>query len=264
MDHVEAGKMWEENAANWTKLARMGYDLYRDAVNTPAFFEMLPDVKGLAGLDIGCGGGYNTRLAARRGARMAAIDISPTFIRAAQAEEKERPLGIRYAAASAVELPFEGGAFDFAMATMSIMDVPDHEQAVREAYRVVSPGGFFQFSISHPCFVTPRWKWVRDGEGNKAAVECGDYFECRQDFVTQWIFGAAPQEAKAGMRKFRTPEFFRTLSSWMNIVVDAGFAIERMGEPCADEETARRQPYVADTRIVAYFLHVRCRKPRRD
>jgi trans-aconitate methyltransferase len=41
-----------------------GHDIYRDHLNTPAFFAMLPDVEGLAGLDIGCGEGHNTRLLA--------------------------------------------------------------------------------------------------------------------------------------------------------------------------------------------------------
>ena len=46
----------------------------------------------------------------------------------------------------------------------------------------------------------------------------------------------------------------------MNMIVEAGFKIERMAEPFADEETAARCPAVRDTRVVAYFLHVRCRK----
>ena len=67
MNHREVGKIWDENAANWSKLNRMGCDLYRDYVNTPAFLSMLPDVKGLKGLDIGCGEGYNTRQVAKKG-----------------------------------------------------------------------------------------------------------------------------------------------------------------------------------------------------
>lgn len=46
MDHREVGRYWDENADAWTQLARAGYDLYRDQLNTPAFFEMLPDVSG--------------------------------------------------------------------------------------------------------------------------------------------------------------------------------------------------------------------------
>src|SRR5947209_19525730 len=80
MDHNEAGRYWNESAESWTKLARAGYDVYRDHLNTPVFFAMLPDVKGLAGLDIGCGEGHNTRLLAQRGGRVKAIDIAEVFI----------------------------------------------------------------------------------------------------------------------------------------------------------------------------------------
>jgi 2-polyprenyl-3-methyl-5-hydroxy-6-metoxy-1,4-benzoquinol methylase len=79
MDDQEVGRMWDENAEAWTKLARAGYDVSRDHVNTPAFFAMLPDVRGLRGLDVGCGEGHNTRLLAGRGARMTALDISGAF-----------------------------------------------------------------------------------------------------------------------------------------------------------------------------------------
>ena len=70
MDHIEVGRYWNRNADAWTALARAGYDVYRDHLNTPAFLAMLPEVAGLSGLDIGCGEGHNTRLLARRGARM--------------------------------------------------------------------------------------------------------------------------------------------------------------------------------------------------
>ena len=87
MDHKEVGRYWNGNAEAWTELARAGYDVYRDYLNTPAFFKMLPDVKGLTGLDIGCGEGHNTRLLAEVGARVTAIDISQVFVRhAAQLE----------------------------------------------------------------------------------------------------------------------------------------------------------------------------------
>ena len=34
--------MWNANAAAWTELSRAGFDRYRDLVNTPAFFRLLP------------------------------------------------------------------------------------------------------------------------------------------------------------------------------------------------------------------------------
>ena len=92
MDHKEVGRLWNDNAEAWTKLARAGYDVCRDRFNTPAFFDMLPDVERLSGLDIGCGEGHNTRLLAKRGARVTAIDISEVFIEHARALEEEEAL----------------------------------------------------------------------------------------------------------------------------------------------------------------------------
>jgi SAM-dependent methyltransferase len=257
----EVRRFWEANAPAWTALARAGYDVYRDHLNAPAFMKLLPDVSGLEGLDVGCGEGHNTRLVARRGARMTAIDIAPTFVRHARGAEEAEPLGIEYLVASGTGLPFSDKRFDFVIATMSLMDMPDHDRVVREAHRVLKAGGFFQFSITHPCFQTPRWRWVRDDAGERAAVECGDYFREADGDVDEWIFGAAPEEERARHEKFRVPRFTRTLSSWLNLLVDAGFVIERVAEPFADDEALESCPHLADTRIVAYFLHVRCRRP---
>jgi putative hydrolase of the HAD superfamily len=81
MKDEEVGRYWEGNAEAWTKLSRAGYDVYRDYLNTPAFLEMLPDVAGLRGLDIGCGEGHDTRQVAGRGASVTGLDIAPTFHR---------------------------------------------------------------------------------------------------------------------------------------------------------------------------------------
>jgi len=40
MNHEQAGRFWNANAEVWTRLARAGYDVYRDHLNTPAFFDL--------------------------------------------------------------------------------------------------------------------------------------------------------------------------------------------------------------------------------
>jgi ubiquinone/menaquinone biosynthesis C-methylase UbiE len=164
MDHRHVGRLWNENAEVWTRLSRAGYDTYRDAFNTPAFLAMLPAVAGLRGLDVGCGEGTNTRLLAQRGAQMTAIDIAEAFVRHASDRETAGSSPIDYGVASAVALPFAEGAFDFATGFMSFMDIPETAWVLAEAYRVLRPGGFLQFSITHPCFDTShrrnlRWMW---------------------------------------------------------------------------------------------------------
>jgi len=261
MNHKEAGQYWNGNAEAWTKLARSGYDVYRDYLNTPAFFEMLPDIDGCAGLDIGCGEGSNTRLLAKRGARIAAVDVADAFVRHAMEMERSEPLGILYSVASAVELPFANETFDFATGLMSFMDIPEIERVVAEAHRVLKRGGFLQFSITHPCFDTPHRRNLRDERRMTYAIEVGDYFRNLNGEITEWLFKAAPMAVKAGLKKFKTPRFTRTLSQWLNLLIDAGFVLERVAEPRPTDETVRACPAVQDAQVVAYFLHIRVRKP---
>ena len=69
MKRAEVARYWEANAETWARHVRAGNDIYRDGLNTPAFLDMLPPVRGLRGLDIGCGQGSNTRQLARLGRR---------------------------------------------------------------------------------------------------------------------------------------------------------------------------------------------------
>jgi SAM-dependent methyltransferase len=285
MDHREVGRYWERNAEAWTRLSRAGYDTYRDTFNTPSFLEMLPPVDGLCGLDIGCGEGTNTRLVADRGARMTAVDVAPTFVRHAAAvapSPSTSPLSlpaagvapappapaaragsgiVRYVVGSAAVLPFAGASFDFATAFMSLMDVPETGRVLAEAFRVLRPGGFLQFSICHPCFDTPHRKNLRDADGRTYAVEVGDYFRDLDGDVIEWTFSAAPPEVRLGLAPFQTPRFTRTLSAWINLFLGAGFVLERVEEPRPSDEAVRRCPNVQDAQVVGYFLHLRGRKP---
>ena len=261
MNHEEVGRYWNGNAEMWTQLARAGYDVYRDYLNTPAFFAMLPDVAGLSGLDIGCGEGHNTRLLAQRGASMTAIDIAENFIVFAQQAEADEPLGIEYRVASAVALPFPDMTFDFASGFMSFMDIPETERVVDEVYRVLKPGGFLQFSILHPCFMTSHRRNVRDEHGRIYAIEVGDYFRELDGDIDEWHFTAVPPHLRAEIPKFKIPRFSRPLSRWLNLVINTGFRLERVEEPRPSEAAIRACPQIQDARVTAFFLHIRARKP---
>jgi SAM-dependent methyltransferase len=255
MDASAVRRYWEANARAWTRLSRAGFDVCRDYQNTPAFFDLLPDVAGLVGIDIGCGERHNTRLLAARGARITAVDIAFDF---ASAAARERSPGVRYLVADGLRLPFADASFDFAAAFMSLMDVAGPERVLPEIARVLRPGGFLQFSILHPCFSPPHRKIVRDESGAPVAVEVGRYFERCDGEVERWTFSAAPPEAKEGLPLFEVPRYHRTLADWLNAIADAGLRVERCVETSADAATATRIPSLADTSVAPNFVLFRC------
>jgi SAM-dependent methyltransferase len=262
MDTGEVGKYWDANAPVWTRLARMGCDVCRDRFNTPAFLDILPDVSGLRGLDVGCGEGANTRQLASRGARMTALDVSGKFVElAADFVEDETP-DITYLVADGGRLPFAPKTFDFVTAFMSFMDMPDQAGAIVEVRRVLKPGGFFQFSITHPCTDTPYRKWIEDEDGRHVALSVSRYFQENEGEICEWMFCHAPEELRETLPKFRIPDFHRTLSFYFNTLAEAGFVLERVCEPRASEKTVERFPLLADSRLVPFFLIIRARWPK--
>ncbi len=261
MDHKDVKKYWEENAENWTKLSRMGYDIYRDYINTPEFFKILPKISGLKGLDIGCGEGYNTRIAADRGAKMTAVDISNIFIKNAIELEMKHPRGIKYQVANGINLPFENETFDFVMSTMSFMDMKESEQSFKEAYRVLKNAGFFQFSITHPCFNSSFLERIKDNDNkNLKGFVIGNYFNENQEDIEEWIFSAAPVDITKNMRKFRVPRFHKTLSNWLNTLINIGFTLERFSEPYPDAKALEKYPNLKSSFLIPWSLIIQCRK----
>jgi SAM-dependent methyltransferase len=256
VERPDTRAIWDANAPAWIDLSRAGFDVYRDVVNTPAFLAMLPSVAGLRALDLGCGEGHNTRLLARQGAEVVALDISEQFVRAAS---EFAAAGIHHVVGDGAVLPFESGSFDAVTAFMSLMDVADPERTLQEVGRVLRPGGLLQFSVVHPLTSTPVRHWVQDEAGQRHALAVGNYFY-EGPIRETWTFGAAPPEIRDSVRPFEITYARRTVAGWLNAVLGAGLAVTAIGEPHADEETAQAHPQVADTRIAPYFLIIQARR----
>jgi ubiquinone/menaquinone biosynthesis C-methylase UbiE len=256
MERPDTRALWSANADAWTNLTRAGFDVYRDLVNTPAFFALLPPVNGLSCLDLGCGEGHNTKLLADHGGHVVALDIVEAFIRSAVRDEA-RP--IRYVVGDGAVLPFGDSTFDAVTAFMSLMDVADPERTLGEIVRVLRPGGFTQVSLVHPATSTPVRRWLNDDFGRREALAIGDYFY-EGPLTETWTFSAAPPEVRDQYEPFTITYARRTISGWFNAILAAGLVITAIDEPRADADTAAAHPEVADTRIAPYFLLVQAHK----
>jgi SAM-dependent methyltransferase len=254
----EVARYWDENAALWVEQVRRGGDIAREGFNNPAFLDFVGDLRGKQVLDAGCGEGHNTRLLARRGARMTGVDISARMIELALEAERREPLGIRYVRTSYAELAtFVEASFDAVVSFMAYMDGPRLDVAMREAFRVLRPGGMLAFSISHPCFITKGSHWVRNDQGVKIQRIVGEYFN-PAGWVERWRFTDASPEVPA----FASPRFDRTLSEYVNTIIAAGFVLKQTEEPRPSEEYCQAHPSQRAWRDhAALFLYFRAEKP---
>jgi SAM-dependent methyltransferase len=113
-------------------------------------------------LDIACGGGRLTAELARQGAAVTGIDTNAA--RLAQAAERARAAGVdvRLVAADMDEpLPFAGAAFDAVTSRLALMIARDPVATLREAARVLRPGGAVVTAVwasveENPWFGVPR------------------------------------------------------------------------------------------------------------
>ena len=96
---------------------------------------------GVAWLDLACGTGAVAERAARAGADVVGIDLSPGLIETAQERAKTLGLTIDYRVGDCENLEVGDGAFDAVSSTCGVMFAPDHEATARELARVVKPGG---------------------------------------------------------------------------------------------------------------------------
>lgn len=254
-NHDSIVKLWEGNADSWVELSRLGYDICRDHLNMPQFMKMLPCVQDKFGLDIGCGEGTNTRTVARAGAKLVGVDPSSKFIEHAKSSPENEGLSLQFQVASANQLPFDEQTFDFAISTMVFMDILDLESAFEEAYRVLKPGGFLQFSIVHPCFSTPKQRWIEDQSGKVEGVLVGDYFK-EGPTLEEWSFSSVEERIKGKHDDFKVVHIHRTLSTWLNFLIRTGFIVEKLLEPYPTDEVVAKHPNLAKLQEVPWFLHI--------
>jgi len=234
---------WETNALDWVGWARTpDHDSYWH-FNRDAFFDLLPE-PGRATLDVGCGEGRVARDLTTWGHRVTALDRSPTLIGFAKQAD---PTG-RYLLGDAAALPFADQTFDLVVAFNSLMDVEDMLGAVREIGRVLESGGRLCLSVTHPI--------------NDAGSFSGD--EPDAPFVIQGsYFGRRPFHGtfeRAGLQ-MTFEGWAYPLHEYGKALEEAGFLVERLGEPVPGPEVAARHPGYHKWQRVPMFLHLRAIRP---
>jgi len=191
----------------------------------------LGEVAGLRILDLGCGSGANAVALARRGASVIALDTSAGQLRRARERAAAADVRLEWHQRDAAELAFlRADSFDLVLTTWVIDEVEDLSRLLRQAHRVLKPGGVLVASHRHPfalcCDRAAAGSEVADGEGTVAeagTLPLGDLV------VRRSYFDAYPTKADVDGESITVRP--RSVSEVFTSMGRAGFRVEAIAEP---------------------------------
>ena len=240
---VSDPSLWEANASWWIEGFTDGADPEYEEQILPLAAAELAGARRV--LDVGCGEGQITRLAARLGAEAIGIDPTWNCVRVAA----ERAGGPTFARATAAALPFAAESFDAVVACLVFEHIREVDEAIAELARVLQPGGRFCFFLNHPLLQAPNSGWIDDHilDPPEQYWRIGPYLiEHESDEEVEkdvWI-----------------PFIHRPLSRYVNCLAEHGLLIERMLEPAPPEGFLALATEYHDAATIPRLLYLRSRK----
>ena len=227
-DYVSVNKdVWNEDAPNWFKFARRQWDLATPVWGTwnnpEDALGMLPaDMTGMDAIELGCGTAYVSCWMTRRGAKVTGIDISDVQLGMAQTLASEHDLQINFIEGNAEATGLADSAFDFAISEYGASIWCPPEAWLREAWRLLRPGGTLVFLGNHPLSLICS---PLDG----APADRVLHRPYRDMWGADWT--QVPIEPSGVC-------FNLTMAGWMDLFARIGFVVTRYQEVYAPEDAS--------------------------
>jgi SAM-dependent methyltransferase len=236
---------WETEARNWIAWARKpGHDSYW-RFHRDVFIAGLPPPPASV-VDLGCGEGRLPRDLRRLGYEVVGIDPSETLIAAAREVD---PTG-DYQVADAAAVPLPDGSADLVTAFMTPQDIDDLDAAMREAFRLLVPGGRLRSASVHPINSAGGFAGAtttRNGRDADAPFEIAEsYFETRR----------YRDEIERDGLPMAFTSLHRSLEDLAGSILRAGFLIDH-----AVEVPDTTSPAGSRWQRIPLFLHIGAIRP---
>jgi SAM-dependent methyltransferase len=251
----EAEELWEVNSGWWQRKFTEGADPEYTEQIIPLLREHLEQVAPQCILDIGCGEGQLSRVAAGLSGVRQVVGVDPTGAQLRAALDRQPPPGpppgpaagpavdhsrdapgngpgragtgragtgragrVSYARAAAGALPFPDASFDAAFACLVFEHIEGTAGALAEVGRVLRPEGTFLLFLNHPLLQAPGSGWVDDHILEEQYWRIGPYL----------VEHHGVEEVD---RNVWIPFVHRPLSVYVNGLAAAGLYLTGMVEP---------------------------------
>src|SRR5256884_2351328 len=130
-----------------------------ETITTPPAAELVRRASPRSGqrvLDVACGTGVVAVTAARLGAQVTGLDLTPELLERARENARIAGVDIEWHQGDVEQLPFADGAYDMVLSQFGHIFAPRPEVAISEMLRVLKPGGTVAFSSWPPQFYVGR------------------------------------------------------------------------------------------------------------
>ena len=138
-------------------------------------FANFQSARGLKVLEIGVGTGADYLEWLRAGAQATGVDLSSTSIERARQRCENAGLSPDLRVADAEQLPFPDNCFDVVYSYGVMHHSPNTQQCLREALRVLKPGGRARVMVYHHPSLTAAMLWLRFGLIRRKSVRQSVY-----------------------------------------------------------------------------------------
>ncbi len=215
------------------------------AAEWPALRAMLPDLRGLRLLDLGCGFGWFCRWARGQGAaHVLGIDVSEKMLARARADTDDPAITYTRADLEHIELP--PASFDLVYSSLALHYIERLEALLTQVHRTLVPGGRLVFSVEHPIYTAPTDpQWSVDAGGRRTWPV--DRYLDEGPRSTDWLTKGVIKQ-------------HRTVGSYLNMLLHLGLAISHVEEWGPTEEQVALRPGLAEEHQRPPFLLVAARR----
>ncbi|MFQ6020594.1 MAG: class I SAM-dependent methyltransferase [Candidatus Aenigmatarchaeota archaeon] len=194
---------------------------------------LLKNIKNKRILDIGCGGGQESIILAKKGAIVTGIDFSKKQIEFAKKLAKKEKVKVNFLIKNIERLDmFPKNSFDIVYSSYALQYIENLKRVFKEVYKILKPKGIFILALDHPIFLSGNWMKYK----GKKCFLIGNYFK-RGKRYWKWEF-------KGGKIKVPFYCFHRTIQDFFDLFLNNGFVIENFIEPEVVKKSKKEvEPY---------------------